>query len=97
MNRISAVLVFTMLTGVAAAQTSAPPTPPSSGSNNGAGTATPLHDPGVTAPSGTGTGTGVIHTGNPDPGMAVKPPATGITPVVPPPGTSGGNPAVIPK
>jgi hypothetical protein len=39
----------------------------------------------------------VIHPGNPDPGIAVRPPKTGTMPVVPPPGTPGGNPAVIPK
>ena len=39
----------------------------------------------------------VIHPANPDPGMARIPPATGITPVVPPPGTAGNNPTVIPK
>ena len=43
------------------------------------------------------TAPAVIHPGNPDPGMAVKPPAMGVTPVVPPPGTMGNNPTVVPK
>jgi hypothetical protein len=34
-----------------------------------------------------------------DPGMTVRPPARGggSTPVIPPPGSPGGNPSVIPK
>ena len=37
--------------------------------------------------------------GNVDPGMTVSPPrtGTGTTPVIPPPGSPGGNGAVIPK
>ena len=41
---------------------------------------------------------GVIHPeGSVDPGMQKAPPATGKTPVVPPPGTPGGQPHVVPK
>ncbi len=40
---------------------------------------------------------GLVHPGNPDPGMAITPPKTGTMQVVPPPGSPGGNPAVIPK
>jgi hypothetical protein len=40
---------------------------------------------------------GIVHPGNPDPGIAVKPPKTGTMQVVPPPGTPGGNLTVIPK
>ena len=46
------------------------------------------------------TTSGVIHpTENADPGIAKAPPATGNTtmPVIPPPGTPGGDPAVKPK
>jgi hypothetical protein len=39
----------------------------------------------------------IIHPGNPDPGIAITPPKTGTMQVVPPPGSPGGNPALIPK
>ena len=39
----------------------------------------------------------VIHPGDPDPAMALKPPVTGVTPVVPPPGTPGNGSTVVPK
>jgi hypothetical protein len=42
---------------------------------------------------------GVISPPNVDPGMTVNPPKNGstTTPVIPPPGSPGGNPSVIPK
>jgi hypothetical protein len=42
---------------------------------------------------------GTITPPNVDPGMSVSPPAhTGsTTPVIPPPGSPGGNPSVVPK
>jgi hypothetical protein len=42
---------------------------------------------------------GAIAPPNVDPGMAVKPPNTGLatTPVIPPPGSPGGNQSVVPK
>jgi hypothetical protein len=42
---------------------------------------------------------GTIAPPNVDPGMTVRPPArcVGSTPVIPPPGSPGGNPSVIPK
>ena len=42
---------------------------------------------------------GVISPPNVDPGMTVSPPRNGstTTPVIPPPGSPGGNPSVIPK
>jgi hypothetical protein len=42
---------------------------------------------------------GAIKPPNVDPGMTVQPPAKGAvtTPVIPPPGSPGGNPSVVPK
>lgn len=42
---------------------------------------------------------GTIAPPDVDPGMAVKPPARGAatTPVIPPPGSPGGNQSVVPK
>jgi hypothetical protein len=42
---------------------------------------------------------GTITPPNVDPGMTVTPPRNGsaTTPVIPPPGTSGGNRSVVPK
>ena len=42
---------------------------------------------------------GMIKPPNVDPGMTVAPPATGTatTPVIPPPGSPGGNRSVVPK
>jgi len=42
---------------------------------------------------------GTITPPNVDPGMTVSPPArgAGTTPVIPPPGSPGGNPSVVPK
>jgi hypothetical protein len=42
---------------------------------------------------------GVINPPNIDPGMTVNPPKSGstTTPVIPPPGSPGGNPSVVPK
>jgi hypothetical protein len=42
---------------------------------------------------------GTITPPNVDPGMSVSPPArgAGTTPVIPPPGSPGGNPSVVPK
>jgi len=42
---------------------------------------------------------GTITPPNVDPGMTVSPPrnGSGITPVIPPPGSPGGNPSVVPK
>ena len=44
------------------------------------------------------TTSGVIHPeGSVDPGMQKTPSATGAMPVVPPPGSPGGNSDVVPK
>jgi hypothetical protein len=42
---------------------------------------------------------GTIAPPNVDPGMAVQPSGKGaaMTPVIPPPGSPGGNPSVVPK
>jgi hypothetical protein len=42
---------------------------------------------------------GMITPPNVDPGMAVSPPRNSgaTTPVIPPPGSPGGNPSVVPK
>jgi hypothetical protein len=42
---------------------------------------------------------GTVTPPNVDPGIAITPPATGraTTPVIPPPGSPGGNGSVIPK
>jgi hypothetical protein len=42
---------------------------------------------------------GTITPPNVDPGMTVSPPAhsSATTPVIPPPGSPGGNPSVVPK
>jgi len=54
---------------------------------------TPNADPGgvVMPPSG------VVKPGNPDPGINVPVAPQGRMPVIPPPGTPGGNPNVQPK
>ena len=90
MKYTALALSLSLATGVAAAQTTAPLNPPGS-AGSGAVPSTPSADTGIIATPG------IVHPGNPDPGMAVKPPATGITPVVPPPGTSGNTQGVIPK
>jgi hypothetical protein len=77
--------------GVLQAQQSQP-TPPT----------TPSPPPEIVAPrddtAGTATG-GVLHPPNVDPGINIKPPADApqSMPVVPPPGSPGGNPNVVPK
>ena len=53
----------------------------------------PRGDPAIEAKPGNG----VIRPANPDPGITVPPARGGAMAVVPPPGTPGGNPAVIPK
>ena len=40
---------------------------------------------------------GVVRPPVTDPGMAVPPPRNGTATVIPPPGTPGNNPAIIPK
>jgi hypothetical protein len=42
---------------------------------------------------------GTLHPGNVDPGISIAPPARGqgTMPVIPPPGTPGGNQNVVPK
>ncbi len=40
---------------------------------------------------------GVVRPGNPDPGINVPVAPQGRMPVIPPPGTPGGNPNVQPK
>lgn len=44
-----------------------------------------------------GTARGVVIPPNPDPGILVPPPIAGQTPVIPPPGTPGGDPKVQPR
>ena len=92
MIRPIVALGFWLAAVAAHAQSTSPVTPPGAGGSNAA-TPTPAPDKGITA----GPSTGVIRPGNPDPAMAVSPPSTGLTPVVPPPGTAGNNPTVVPK
>ena len=85
-RQLAACLILSALAvsaGPACAETSGKETPP----------AVPESGP----PSAKKADPAVIHPGDPDPGMAVKPPRAGTMPVVPPPGTPGGNPTVIPK
>ena len=82
---------LTLLTATASAQTTAPTNPPGAG-GSGTTTPTPSPDTGIA----TSSSSTVIRPGNPDPKMTIQPPAAGITPVVPPPGTGGGM-TVIPK
>lgn len=44
-------------------------------------------------------GKGTLHPPPVDPGMAIQPPAhgKGVMPVIPPPGSPGGNERVVPK
>ena len=91
-NLVAVGFWFAMGAVSADAQSAAPLTPPGAAGNTG-GTPAPAPDKGITAPSATG----VIHPGNPDPNMAITPPSVGLTPVVPPPGTAGNDPAVVPK
>ncbi len=90
MNRIVLALGLSLIAGSAAAQTTAPLNPPGSAGSSSAATP-PSPDKGMASTPG------VVHPGNPDPGMSIKPPSAGITPVVPPPGTGGNTPGVIPK
>lgn len=56
--------------------------------------------PGSTLSERLHTSDGVLRPqGDPDPGMVVKPPVPnpGTTPVIPPPGSPGGNPRLDPK
>ena len=71
---------------------SAQPTPP----------ATPSSPPEIVAPKDNAIGEahgGVLHPPNVDPGISVKPlvDTPQSMPVIPPPGSPGGNPNVIPK
>ena len=80
-------------------RTDAPTLPPGSGNDQGltrprsenplpqAGTARPLRDSGVIAPPVSGLGSTAI----------IKPPATDGMPIIPPPGSPGGDRAVVPK
>jgi hypothetical protein len=70
----------------------AQPTPP----------ATPSSPPEIIAPKDSMTGDahgGVLHPPNVDPGIDIKPPADPpqSMPVVPRPGSPGGNPKIVPK
>ena len=78
----------------AAAQTTQP-TPPASPAAPPEQVAPPDRDLSQTLSRRKGT----IAPPNVDPGMMVKPPANGstATPVIPPPGSSGGNRSVVPK
>jgi len=81
--------------GLSHAQSAPPPaqpTPPT----------TPSSPPEIVAPKDTMTGEahgGVVHPPNVDPGINIKPPADApqSMPIVPPPGSPGGNPNVVPK
>ena len=54
---------------------------------------TPHADPGmITKPPAA-----VMHPPSTDPGMTVTPPHNGTAAVIPPPGTPGNNPTVVPK
>jgi hypothetical protein len=89
----SVCLAGLTLAGVTNAQSTSQPTPP----------AAPVNPPPeVIAPKSDHTnksGAGVLRPPNVDPGMSVKPPddVRGAGPVIPPPGTPGGDPNVIPK
>jgi len=89
----SVCLVSLALAGVAQAQQQSQPTPPHAPTNP---------PPEVIAPRSNTTdnaSTGVIQPPNVDPGISVKPPADApqSMPVIPPPGSPGNNPNVVPK
>ncbi len=99
MNRrlhIVAVVAATALAvGAAHAQVGDPkraPTLPPGTSDNTQAVPTPNRDPGVITPP-----SGLVRPGNPDPGINVPIAPQGRMPVIPPPGTPGGNPNVQPR
>lgn len=99
MNRslhlVAVVAATAFAAGAAHAQAGDPrhsPTLPPDTSGNTQDVPAPNRDPGVIAPP-----TGVVKPGNPDPGINVPIPPQGRMPVIPPPGTPGGNPNVQPK
>lgn len=84
---VSAVILMPCLVAPAAAQSDKQPVPPSDVSRQGGSLSQKLN-----------TTSGVIHPdGGIDPGMQKTPSATGTMPVVPPPGTPGGNTDAVPK
>ncbi len=92
MKRVAIAVGLTLLAGSVLAQGTSALNPPNA-ANSGGSSPIPKQDNGIS----TSPAPAVIHPGNPDPGMTVMPPATGITPIVPPPGTGGNNPTVVPK
>ena len=92
MRRVAIAVGLTFLAGSAFAQGTSALNPPNAAGSSGS-SPIPRQDNGIA----TSAAPAVIHPGNPDPGMTVMPPAAGVTPVVPPPGTGGNNPTVVPK
>ncbi|MBV9655097.1 MAG: hypothetical protein JOZ42_11105 [Acetobacteraceae bacterium] len=91
------------LSAIAVAAAVASAAPGLSAAETGSSDARPAHPPQaqqLTPPDGGGSRTGIIHPpGTVDPGMTKPAPNAQAfpTPVVPPPGTPGGNQQVIPK
>jgi hypothetical protein len=103
MTRIACLLVLTIAVGPALAQ-NPQPAPPTSPRAPIAPPNAPSPPPEkIAPPEGNSLSDhlsqqkGTIKPPNVDPGMAVQPPAKGATPVIPPPGSRGGNPSVVPK
>ena len=81
------------------AQSTAPTLPPGSG---GDGKSTPSAPPPDAITPGTADGGPASAHLIPDPGVTanppiIRPPMTGPMPVIPPPGSPGGDPRIIPK
>ena len=89
----AALLAAMLLASVAAQAQSTSPTLPPGTSNNDGTITPPKPDRGIIVPPPTGT----VQQGNPDPGISVPRGGIGTMPVIPPPGTPGGNPNVVPK
>ncbi len=92
---IVAVTATIIGVGAAHAQVGTPklaPTLPRGTGDDVRPTPVPNQDPGVVTPP-----SGVLTPGNPDPGINLPIPPQGRMPVIPPPGTPGGNPNVQPK
>lgn len=84
---LGSVLLLSLLSFASTAPAAEQAAPPSDVSRQGGSLSTKLN-----------ATSGVIHPeGGVDPGMQKTAPSTGKMPIVPPPGTAGGQPDVIPK
>jgi hypothetical protein len=104
MSRTLSLIAFTLIAGPAIAQ-NPQPAPPSNPHVQVAPPNSASPPPEKIAPADRDMSSklsrqnGTIDPPNVDPGMTVSPPAhsRGMTPVIPPPGSPGGNPSVVPK